>query len=88
MIRKRCYLDEPQGRAVVQIFRRNQLNDLIVFLRVLNQSKRHAYQLGIDCPEDTFARLSAKLQDVSTTLVQEDEQAIKSIQWETYDDTV
>ena len=86
MIRKRCYLDKPQARAIVQIFRRNQLSDLIVFLRVVNRSKRHAYQLGIDCPNDTFPRLWAKVRDVSETLVETDKQAIESIVWDTYDD--
>tara|TARA_R110000787_G_scaffold82076_1_gene177707 strand:+ start:430 stop:690 length:261 start_codon:yes stop_codon:yes gene_type:complete len=86
MIRKRCYLDEPQAKAVVQIFRRSQLNDLVVFLRILNRTKQQAYQLGLDCPEDSFARLSAKLEDVSNTLVLEDQEAILSLEWETYED--
>ena len=86
MIRKRCYLDEPQARAVVQIFRRNQLSDLIVFLSVQSLSKRHAYKLCLDCPNDTFPRLWAKIRDVSETLVETDKQAIESIVWDTYDD--
>ena len=86
MIRKKCYLNEPQATAVVQIFRRNQLNDLIVFLKVLSHSNKHAYQLGLDCPEDSFARLSAKLHDVSTTLVEKDKKAILSLKWETYEE--
>ena len=70
MNRKICILNEPQAVAIVQIFRRNQ----------------HAYKLCLDCPEDSHARLQAKILDVAPTLVETDKQAIESIVWETYDD--
>ena len=86
MNRKICILNEPQAVAIVQIFRRNQLADLAVFLRIRSMSKKHAYKLCLDCPEDSHARLQAKLLDVAPTLVETDKQAIESIVWETYDD--
>ena len=86
MIRMKATLNEAQATAVVQIFRRNQLQDLIVFLRIYSISKKHAYKLCLDCPLDSHARIQAKLLDVSPTLVETDKQAIESIVWEEYDD--
>jgi hypothetical protein len=86
MIRKRCILSKPQAVAIIQIFRRNQLADLAIFLLIKSIGKKHAYKLCLDCPEDSHARLQAKLLDVAPTLVETDKQAIESIVWETYDD--
>ena len=86
MNRKIAYLDKAQAKAVVQIFRRGQLGDLAVFLKIDSKNKNGQYQLCIDCPTDTHARLVNKLQDVSDTLVETHKQAIESMSWEDYDD--
>ena len=86
MNRKIAYLDKAQAKAVVQIFRRGQLGDLAVFLKIDSKNKNGQYILCIDCPTDTHARLVSKLQDVSDTLVETHKQAIESMSWEDYDD--
>tara|TARA_R110001583_G_scaffold95512_1_gene239341 strand:+ start:239 stop:700 length:462 start_codon:yes stop_codon:yes gene_type:complete len=86
MNRKIAYLDKAQAKAVVQIFRRGQLGDLAVFLKIDSKNKNGQYILCIDCPTDTHARLVNKLQDVSDTLVETHKQAIESMSWEDYDD--
>ena len=86
MNRRIAYLDKPQAKAVVQIFRRGQLGDLAVFLKIDSKNKNGQYILCIDCPTDTHARLVNKLQDVSDTLVETHKQAIESMSWEDYDD--
>ena len=53
MKRKIAYLDKPQAKAVVQIFRRGQLGDLAVFLKVDSKHKNGQYKLCLDCPTDT-----------------------------------
>ena len=86
MKRRIAYLDKPQAKAVVQIFRRGQLGDLAVFLKIDSKNKNGQYKLCIDCPTDTHPRLVNKLQDVADTLVQTHKQAIDTISWEDYDD--
>jgi|TARA_R110000822_G_scaffold15456_7_gene53315 hypothetical protein len=86
MNRKIAYLDKAQAKAVVQIFRRGQLGDLAVFLKIDSKNKNGQYQLCIDCPEDTHPRLASKLQDVSDTLVEAHKQAIESMTWQEYND--
>lgn len=86
MKRRIAYLDKPQAKAVVQIFRRGQLGDLAVFLKIDSKNKNGQYKLCIDCPADTHPRLVNKLQDVADTLVQTHKQAIDTISWEDYDD--
>ena len=86
MKRRIAYLDKPQAKAVVQIFRRGQLGDLAVFLKIDSKNKNGQYKLCIDCPADTHPRLYNKLQDVADTLVETHKQAIDTIFWEEYDD--
>jgi len=86
MNRKIAYLDKAQAKAVVQIFRRGQLGDLAVFLKIDSKNKNGQYQLCIDCPEDTHPRLVSKLQDVSDTLVEAHKQGIESMTWQEYND--
>tara|TARA_R100000655_G_scaffold34797_1_gene67686 strand:+ start:932 stop:1393 length:462 start_codon:yes stop_codon:yes gene_type:complete len=86
MKRRIAYLDKPQAKAVVQIFRRGQLGDLAVFLKIDSKNKNGQYKLCIDCPVDSHPRLVNKLQDVADTLVETHKQAIDTISWEEYDD--
>jgi len=86
MKRHIAYLDKAQAKAVVQIFRRGQLGDLAVFLKIDSKNKNGQYKLCLDCPADTHPRLVNKLQDVSDTLVETHKQAIESMLWEEYDD--
>ena len=86
MKRRIAYLDKPQAKAVVQIFRRGQLGDLAVFLKIDSKNKNGQYKLCIDCPTDSHPRLVNKLQDVADTLVETHKQAIDTISWEEYDD--
>ena len=68
MIRKRVYLNKPQAEGLIQIFRRNQLLDLLVYVAIYNKNKSPHYKLCIDCPIDTHPRVSNKLQDILHTL--------------------
>ena len=86
MNRRIAYLDKSQAKAVVQIFRRGQLGDLAVFLKIDSKNKNGQYKLCIDCPLDTHPRLVNKLQDVADTLVETHKQAIDTISWKDYDD--
>ena len=87
MLRKKCVLNKKQAVAIIQIFKRNQLADLAVYSNISTSSnKSYAYKLCLDCPEDSQARLWAKLMDVASTMVRTDKQAIESIIWKTYDD--
>ena len=86
MKRRIAYLDKSQAKAVVQIFRRGQLGDLAVFLKIDSKNENGQYKLCIDCPTDTHPRLVNKLQDVADTLVETHKQAIDTITWEDYDD--
>lgn len=86
MNRRIAYLDKSQAKAVVQIFRRGQLGDLAVFLKIDSKNKNGQYKLCFDCPLDTHPRLVNKLQDVADTLVLTHKQAIDTISWEDYDD--
>ena len=86
MNRKIAYLDKPQAKAIVQIFRRGQLGDLAVFLKVDSKNKNGQYKLCIDCPTDTHPRIVNKLQDIADTLVLTHKQAIDTISWEDSDD--
>ena len=86
MKRRIAYLDKPQAKAIVQIFRRGQLGDLAVFLKVDSKNQNGQYQLCIDCPTDTHPRIVNKLLDVADTLVLTHKQAIDTISWEDYDD--
>jgi len=86
MIRKRVYLNKPQAEGLIQIFRRNQLLDLLVYVTIDTKNKSPHYKLCIDCPIDTHPRLSNKLQDVLHTLVDRHSNALKKLEWEEYDD--
>ena len=86
MIRKRVYLNKPQAEGLIQIFRRNQLLDLLVYVAIGTKNKSPHYKLCIDCPIDTHPRLSNKLQDVLHTLVDRHSKALKQLDWEEYDD--
>ena len=39
MIRKRVYLNKPQAEGLIQIFRRNQLLDLLVYVAIYTKNK-------------------------------------------------
>ena len=86
MIRKRVYLNKPQAEGLIQIFRRNQLLDLLVYVIIDTKNKSPHYKLCIDCTIDTHPRLSNKLQDVLHTLVDRHSNALKKLEWEEYDD--
>jgi len=86
MIRKKVYLNKPQAEGLIQIFRRNQLLDLLVYVAIDTKNKSPHYKLCIDCPIDTHPRLSNKLQDVLHTLVDRHSNALKKLEWEEYDD--
>ena len=86
MIRQIAYLDKPQAKAVIQLFRRGQLQDLAVFLSIDSKNNKGPYKLCLDCPQDSHPRITAKIRDIADTLVDEDKQAIVGIQWHRYDD--
>ena len=48
MKRQITYLDKAQAKAVVQIFRRGQLGDLAVFLKIDSKNKNGQYRLCLD----------------------------------------
>ena len=85
-IRKRVYLNKPQAEGLIQIFRRSQLLDLLVYVAIYNKNKSPHYKLCIDCPLDTHPRLTNKLQDVLHTLIDRHGNALKKLEWEEYDD--
>ena len=86
MIKKRAYPKKPQAEGLIQIFRRNQLLDLLVYTAIYTKNKSPHYKLCIDCPIDTHPRLSNKLQDVLHTLVDKHRDALQQLEWEEYDD--
>jgi hypothetical protein len=79
MIRQIAYLDKPQAKAVIQLFKRSQLQDLAVFLSIDSKNNKGPYKLCLDCPQDSHPRINAKIQDVADTLIDDDKQAILSI---------
>ena len=86
MIRKRVYLNKSQAEGLIQIFRRNQLLDLLVYVAIYNKNKSPHYKLCVDCPVDTHPRVSNKLQDILHTLEDRHSKALKQLKWEEYDD--
>ena len=87
MNRYKAILSKKQAVAVIQIFKRNQLSDMAVFLDIETKGQSEIiYQLCLDCPEDSQPRIWAKLLDIAPNLVETDKQAIESISWHFYDD--
>ena len=74
MKRRIAYLDKPQAKAVVQIFRRGQLGDLAVFLKIDSKTRTDSTNCVL-IAQQIYPRLVNKLQDVADTLVQTHKQA-------------
>ena len=88
MKRRRTYLNQKQAEALLAILRRNELLDLLVFINVHTKAKSKNYQLCIDCSDDSYPRIHAKIQDMLPHLAEEShKQALGEVVWYEYDDS-